>query len=49
MSFTSRNLEKLENRVNVPIQPDEDGYVGRECPVEIQRTPLRLARRSAAQ
>jgi hypothetical protein len=34
MSFNTRNLDRLGNRVNVPIKPDEDGYVGRECPVE---------------
>src|SRR5580704_1607129 len=29
-----RNLERLGNRISVPIQPDEEGYIGRECPVE---------------
>ncbi len=28
------NLEKLPNQFSVPITPDEEGYVGRECPVE---------------
>jgi hypothetical protein len=27
-----RNLSRLGNRINVPIKPDEDGYLGRECP-----------------
>jgi hypothetical protein len=34
MSFSTRNLDKLGNRVNVPVKTDQDGYVGRECPVE---------------
>lgn len=33
MSFGTRNLERLGNRVDVAIKSDEDGYVGRECPV----------------
>ena len=28
------NLERLGNRISVSLQPDEDGYIGRECPVE---------------
>jgi len=28
------HLENLGNRFTVPIDTDEDGYVGRECPVE---------------
>lgn len=27
------HLRSLGNQVNVPIHPDEDGYIGRECPV----------------
>jgi hypothetical protein len=34
MSFKTNNLKKLGNQVNVPINTDEDGYFGRECPVE---------------
>jgi hypothetical protein len=34
VSFRSHNLERRGNRVDVPIEADEDGYVGRECPVE---------------
>lgn len=34
MSFNTRNLDGLGNRIEVPIKPDEEGYVGRECPVE---------------
>jgi len=25
-------VERLGNRINIPIHPDNDGYVGRECP-----------------
>src|SRR4051794_22042083 len=28
------NLETLGNRISVPIQPDQEGYIGRECPLE---------------
>ena len=28
------NLEKLGNRISIPIPPDEEGYIGRECPVK---------------
>ena len=28
------NLERLGNRISVPIQRDEEGYIGRECPVK---------------
>jgi hypothetical protein len=31
--FYMSHLQRLGNQVNVPIDPDEDGYVGRECPV----------------
>lgn len=34
MSFNTNNLKRLGNQVNVPISTDEDGYFGRECPVE---------------
>lgn len=29
-----RHLENLPNRFNVPIRPDKDGYLGRECPAK---------------
>lgn len=29
-----RHLERLPNRFNIPIKPDKDGYLGRECPVK---------------
>jgi hypothetical protein len=29
-----RNLSRLGNSFSVPIKPDEDGYIGRECPVK---------------
>ena len=29
-----RHLETLPNRFNVPIRPDKDGYLGRECPAK---------------
>ena len=28
------NVKKLGNRISVPLSQDEDGYIGRECPVE---------------
>ena len=28
------NVERLGNQISVPITPDEEGYIGRECPVE---------------
>lgn len=28
------NLRRLGNSISVPIQPDEEGYIGRECPVD---------------
>jgi hypothetical protein len=34
MSFKTNNLKRLGNQVNVPINKDEAGYFGRECPVE---------------
>jgi hypothetical protein len=34
MSFKTNNLKRLGNQVNVPMNSDEDGYFGRECPVE---------------
>ncbi len=34
MSFNTRNLDRLGNQFSIPITPDEDGYLGRECPVE---------------
>jgi hypothetical protein len=29
-----RHLENLPTRFNIPIRPDKDGYLGRECPVK---------------
>ena len=34
MSFDARNLRALGNQIAVSMEPDEDGYLGRECPVE---------------
>jgi hypothetical protein len=30
--FSAENLRRLGNQISIPIEPDEDGYVGRECP-----------------
>lgn len=30
----SSNVERLGNHFSIPIEPEEDGYIGRECPVE---------------
>jgi hypothetical protein len=30
--LNAENLRRLGNHISVPIEPDEDGYVGRECP-----------------
>ncbi len=32
--FTTRNLDSLGSEFSIPISADEDGYVGRECPVQ---------------
>lgn len=32
--FNVRHLRKLGNQVRVPMKTDEDGYFGRECPIE---------------
>ena len=32
--FNTRNLDTLGNQVSVHIKTDEDGYLGRECPVK---------------
>lgn len=32
MRFRSGGLSRLGNMINVPLRPDEDGYIGRECP-----------------
>ena len=32
--FSTRNLDRLGNQVSVPIKTDDDGYLGRECPVK---------------
>jgi hypothetical protein len=29
-----RRLQDLPNRFNIPIKPDKDGYLGRECPAK---------------
>jgi hypothetical protein len=34
MSFNTRNLDRLGNQFSIPITADEDGYLGRECPVK---------------
>jgi hypothetical protein len=34
MGFNTRNLDGMGDQIQVPIKPDENGYVGRECPVE---------------
>lgn len=34
MSFRFRHLDSLGSRVEVPIQKDERGHLGRECPAE---------------
>jgi hypothetical protein len=34
MSFDARNLRALGNQIAVSMEPDEDGYLGRECPIE---------------
>jgi hypothetical protein len=30
--FNAENLRRLGNQISIPIEPDEDGYMGRECP-----------------
>jgi hypothetical protein len=32
--FRPNNLNRLGNQVSVPIKADEDGYLGRECPIQ---------------
>lgn len=32
--FNTRNLDRLGNQVRVSMKADEDGYFGRECPVQ---------------
>jgi hypothetical protein len=32
MTFTPRSLKALGNQISVPVQEDEAGYLGRECP-----------------
>lgn len=34
VTVSLRHLRNLGNRINVPIKADEDGYLGRECPVK---------------
>src|SRR5947207_13090206 len=34
MSFDARNLRALGNQIGITMERDEDGYLGRECPVE---------------
>ncbi len=28
------HLEKLGTQFSIPISPDDDGYLGRECPID---------------
>jgi hypothetical protein len=28
------NLRRLGNQFSIPIEPDEQGYIGRECPID---------------
>lgn len=28
------NVERLGNQISIPLSPDEEGYIGRECPVK---------------
>jgi hypothetical protein len=28
------NVDRLGNQISIPISPDEEGYIGRECPVK---------------
>jgi hypothetical protein len=30
--FVAGGLRSLGNQIKVPIRPDKDGYIGRECP-----------------
>lgn len=32
--FSTSNLDNLGKQFSIPITPDDDGYIGRECPVE---------------
>lgn len=32
--FSTSNLDNLGKQFSIPITPDDDGYLGRECPVE---------------
>jgi hypothetical protein len=32
--FNTRNLDSLGSQFSIPISADEDGYLGRECPVQ---------------
>ena len=32
--FNTRNLDRLGNQVRVTMKADEDGYFGRECPIQ---------------
>jgi hypothetical protein len=34
MSFNTNNLDNLGNQFSISISADEDGYLGRECPIE---------------
>ena len=34
MSFDFDNLRELGDRIEVTLQTDDNGYLGRECPVE---------------
>lgn len=32
--FRTNNLDRLGNQFSIPIAPDEEGYLGRECPIQ---------------
>lgn len=34
MSFDASNLRRLGKQISVPIETDEEGYTGRECPAD---------------
>ena len=34
MTFNVNNLRNLGTRFNIPVNADEEGYLGRECPLK---------------
>lgn len=34
MTFSTRNMDRLGKQLSIPINADDDGYLGRECPIE---------------